>query len=92
MLDPLTALGLASNIIQVIDFTARLLAKGSKTVQRKDQVDQARLKAVTVDLISLSKELQASASSSVCASAEPDPAEKVIFFDMRDYLHFGKSS
>lgn len=92
MLDPLTALGLASNIIQVIDFTARLLAKGSKTVQRKDQVDQARLKAVTVDLISLSKELQASASSSVYASAEPDQAEKVIFFDMRLCLRFGKSS
>ena len=47
MLDPLSALGLASNVIQLVDFASRLVKKGTEIHLRGETVDNARLEAVT---------------------------------------------
>lgn len=50
MLDPITALSLASNVIQLIDFTAKVLRKKSVRGRKQDLVDHARLTVITSDL------------------------------------------
>ena len=58
MVDPLTTLGIASNIIQLIDFTSKILKKTSQLHFDGETIDNARLEALTSDLASLSKNLQ----------------------------------
>lgn len=77
MLDPIAALGLASNVVQLVDFAARVLSKGSKQGRRKDQIDRARLTVITTDLTTLSKNLKRSSVFKV-ESPDPDENEKVI--------------
>jgi hypothetical protein len=59
MLDPLTALGLASNIVQLIQFTSDLVAKGRDIYQSPDGalVENLELEAITKSLQELSLEL-----------------------------------
>lgn len=49
-MEPIVALGLVSNVIQLVDFTAKVVRKGSKNVRKQDLVDHARLTTVTSDL------------------------------------------
>jgi hypothetical protein len=59
MLDPLTALGLASNIVQLITFTSDLVAKGRDIYQSTDGalVENLELEAITKSLRELSIEV-----------------------------------
>jgi hypothetical protein len=59
MLDPLTALGLASNIVQLIQFTSDLVAKGRDIYQSTDGtlVEHLELEAITKSLEDLSLEV-----------------------------------
>jgi hypothetical protein len=59
MLDPLTALGLASNIVQLIQFTSDLVAKGRDIHQSTDGalVENLELEAITKSLRELSVEV-----------------------------------
>ncbi|CZR56317.1 uncharacterized protein PAC_06205 [Phialocephala subalpina] len=59
MLDPLTALGLASNIIQLVQFTSDLVSKSREYYDSADGalVEQLELEAITKNLQKLSKDL-----------------------------------
>jgi effector-binding domain-containing protein len=59
MLDPLTALGLASNVVQLITFTGDLVAKGRDIYQSTDGglVENLELEAITKSLQDLSLEV-----------------------------------
>jgi hypothetical protein len=59
MLDPLTALGLASNIVQLITFASGLVAKGRDIYQSTDGtlVEHLELEAITKSLEDLSLEV-----------------------------------
>lgn len=78
MLDPLTALGLASNIIQLVDFTSKLLSKTKDLRFHGENVDNARLEAITVDLVYLSESLQASPLLTEGPSGKPNQDVKVF--------------
>ena len=60
MLDPLTALGLASSIVQLITFTSDLVAKGRDIYQSADGalVENLELEAITKSLRDLSLEVE----------------------------------
>ena len=77
MLEPITALGLASNVIQLVDFTARVLSKSSKEAQKRESIDHARLSLVTSDLKDLSTNLKNSLILSE-TYVEPDENDKAI--------------
>ena len=59
MLDPLTALGVASNIIQLVQFTSDLVSKSREYYDSADGalVEQLELEAITKSLQELSKDL-----------------------------------
>jgi hypothetical protein len=52
MLDPLTALSLAGNIVQFVDFSTKLLAKGHELYKSADgtSVGYSELEAIAKDL------------------------------------------
>ena len=77
MLDPLTALGLASNVVQLVDFTARVFKKTSKKGRHKDVLDHARLTSIASDFRALSDNLKNSLSVGE-TSTEPTDNEKVL--------------
>ena len=62
ILDPITALGLASNIIQLVDFASKLLEKSTEIRRNGEAVDHGRLRAADVDLENLSRSIKTSAS------------------------------
>ncbi len=82
MLDPITALGLASNVVQLVDFTAKVLRKGSKQVRKQDLVDHARLTVITSDLRNQTENLKDSLFFKE-TSVEPDENGKVM---LQEYL------
>lgn len=60
MLDPLTALGVASNVIQLVDFASKVLSKAKDLRFHGTTVDNTRLEALTVDMVFLCENLQGS--------------------------------
>lgn len=60
MLDPIIALGLASNVVQLVDFTTKVLRKGSRKGSKQDLVDHARLTVITSDLRNQTENLKSS--------------------------------
>ena len=65
MLDPLTALSLASNVVQFLDFSAKLVAKGNELYKSADgaSVGNAELEDIAKDLQDLNARLQQSTPS-----------------------------
>ncbi|KAH8769422.1 hypothetical protein F5882DRAFT_508227 [Hyaloscypha sp. PMI_1271] len=65
MLDPLTALSLASNVVQFLDFSAKLVAKGNELYKSADGalVGNAELEVIAKDLQDLNARLQQSTPS-----------------------------
>ncbi|CZR50367.1 uncharacterized protein PAC_00239 [Phialocephala subalpina] len=59
MLDPVTALGVASNVVQLVTFTSDLISKSREFYESADGalVEQLELEAITVSLQSLSSDL-----------------------------------
>lgn len=78
MLDPLSALGLASNVIQLVDFSARLVKKGTEIHLRGETVDNARLQDVTVNLAHQSKNITASLGRSGLPNTPRSQEEQVV--------------
>lgn len=75
MLDPLTALGIAANVVQFIDFTLRIIAKSNDIHQSASGslVEHDDLSKVTLDLSALSKKLQdALTMTATTANLTPD--------------------
>lgn len=59
-MEPIVALGLVSNVVQLVDFTAKVVRKASKNVRQQDLVDHARLTLVTSDLRTQTENLKRS--------------------------------
>jgi uncharacterized protein YjaZ len=75
MLDPLTALGIAANVVQFIDFTIRIIAKSNDIYQSASGslIEHDDLSKVTLDLSTLSTKLRDSvAVTATNASLTPD--------------------
>lgn len=68
--DPFTALGLAANIIQFIDFTCKLVAESRTIYQSANgaSADSAVLKTIATDLSDLSAKLSSTQGSSVAGA------------------------
>jgi hypothetical protein len=58
MLDPLTAIGFASSIAQLIDFSANLLKQASDIRTKGSSVEVSHLKTLTIDLVNLKEVLE----------------------------------
>jgi len=60
MLDPFSALGLAGNIVQFVDFSAKLVSGGVELYRSADGAlpKNAELKATVTDLSSITRKLQ----------------------------------
>tara|TARA_R110002003_G_scaffold502_9_gene20108 strand:- start:436 stop:912 length:477 start_codon:yes stop_codon:yes gene_type:complete len=60
MLDPLTALGIAANVVQFIDFTIRIIAKSNDIYQSASGslIEHDDMNKVTLDLSALSTKLR----------------------------------
>ncbi|KAJ4286934.1 hypothetical protein N0V90_012814 [Kalmusia sp. IMI 367209] len=57
MLDPVTSLGLASNIIQLVDFDAKCIKNAREIAEHGCTEEQRRLKFITSDLILVSDQI-----------------------------------
>ncbi|KUJ18696.1 uncharacterized protein LY89DRAFT_774731 [Mollisia scopiformis] len=68
ILDPLTALGLASNIVQTVQFTSDLISKSREYHVDGSLVKQLELEAITVNLRTLSQDLVVPGSGGVRAA------------------------
>lgn len=67
-MDPLTALGLASNVIQIVDVSTRIVSKGQSIYKSADGTlaENVDAEAVATDLNLLNTKLQHSLEASKC--------------------------
>ncbi len=65
-MDPLTALSLASNVIQVVDFSIRLVSKGFKIYKDGSLAENIDAEVISQSLKSLNGKLQRSVQDSKC--------------------------
>ena len=65
-MDPLTALGLASNVIQVVDFSIRLVSKGVEIYKDGSLAENDDAEEITQSLKGLNGKLQRSIQDSKC--------------------------
>lgn len=74
MLDPMTALSLAGNIIQFVDFSTKLVAKGHELYNSADgaSVGNAELEAIAKDLQELHERLRSSQADPSSTIQVPD--------------------
>lgn len=78
MLDPLTALGVASNVIQLVDFTSKVSSKTKDLRFHGKTVENTRLEALTVDIVALSENLLASPLLTEASSRKSSDDEAVL--------------
>ena len=67
VMEAIAGLSLAANILQVVDFSAKLLSKGREIQQAGSTIQKSELEAVTTDFAALSGTLK--------SWARPDPAK-----------------
>jgi hypothetical protein len=77
MLDPLTSLGVASNIVQLIQFSAELVSSAKEIHQNGYSIDVQSLRNVASDLRTLSSDVTHSSWSSRAGGKPLEEAEKV---------------
>lgn len=80
MLDPLTALGLATAITQFVDFTSKILRTGyeiSRNVADGTTADHVDLEELTASLFAFQRRLFASTTSTAQKSTEQQELEKL---------------
>lgn len=65
-MDPLTALGLASNVIQVVDFSIQLVSKGVEIYKDGSLAENIDAEEITQSLKGLNGKLQRSVQDSTC--------------------------
>jgi len=80
-MDPLTALGLASNVIQIVDVSTRIVSKGQSIYKSADGTlaENMDAEAVATDLNLLNTKLQHSLEASK-ALAKPSKVSLVKMF------------
>jgi hypothetical protein len=76
-MDPLTALDVVGNVIQVIDFSAKVISRSAEIYDSGGLVGNSELKRVTVDLLSFSQNLEKSLGTAPNASPS-DAAEQAL--------------
>lgn len=57
MLDPLTAIGVASSIVQLVDFSSKVVARSAEIRRAGSSIQVAQLRAITSDLQGLTESL-----------------------------------
>ena len=95
MLDPLTALSVAGNIVQFVDFTVKLISKGNELYKSADGalVDNRDLEAIASNLARLTERLRTDMNHHLLPpvkvikfrAASDKRAEKELAFKLRDY-------
>jgi hypothetical protein len=58
MIDPLTAIGVASSIVQLVDFSTKVVARSAEIRRAGSSVEVAHLRAITSDLQGLTENLR----------------------------------
>ena len=58
MLDPLTAIGVASSIVQLVDFSSKVVARSAEIRRAGASIEVAQLKRITSDLKGLTESLR----------------------------------
>lgn len=58
MLDPVTSLGLASNIIQLVDFGAKCIKNAREIAENGCTEEQSRLRVIISDLVSVANDIE----------------------------------
>ena len=79
MLDPITALGVAGNVVQFVDFGVNLLTRGFEIRQTGSTRGNDKLEALTRDLINLSDNLKTVHLSDAGGSVNLNDDEQVLF-------------
>ncbi len=79
MLDPLSAVSLAGNIVQFVDFTAKVISKTRELSSHSTTQEAYNAEIVVRDLLRLSEQLQIGASA---ASAAPQTDDDKALEDL----------
>jgi hypothetical protein len=58
MLDPLTAIGVASSIVQLVDFSSKVVARSGEIRRAGASIEVSQLKRITSDLKDLTESLR----------------------------------
>jgi hypothetical protein len=58
MIDPLTAIGVASSIVQLVDFSTKVVARSAEIRRAGSSIEVAHLRAITSDLQGLTENLR----------------------------------
>lgn len=74
MMDPLTALSLASSIVQFVDFGIKLVGKANEIREAGSTIDNVILQSVTKDLVQINSSLVSQYSS----AAKPVTSEDQV--------------
>ncbi|KAK5122176.1 hypothetical protein LTR85_004422 [Meristemomyces frigidus] len=70
MLEPITALGLASSVIQLVDFGFKTAARGRELATKGATAENAHLATITKDLIELCTELDTQTGAGAVGDGE----------------------
>ncbi|KAL2068281.1 hypothetical protein VTL71DRAFT_16379 [Oculimacula yallundae] len=83
LLDPLTALSLAGTVVQFVDFTTKVLAKGAEIHRSLDGTltENREVESITKDLLSLNKRLVTSIRRNGDGSVGTKPSNKQLSLD-----------
>jgi hypothetical protein len=77
MLDPLTALSVASSIVQLIDFSSKVIKQTYEIANRGSSRDILKAAELNNDLLELARDLRGQCDSTINKNRHPNDAEKV---------------
>ena len=77
-MDPLSALGVASNVIQVVDFSIRLVSKGVEFYKDGSPAENVDAEEITQSLKGLNGKLQRSIQDSKCGGPLSEEDESLM--------------
>lgn len=84
-LDPVSALGVAGNVIQFVDFTARLISTGTELYRNKTLVEHTELKAAAEQLRDLQLSMEQSSNEVEKITEDDDlQAEAIPLSNLRE--------
>src|ERR1700712_5284666 len=76
-MDPLASLGVVGNVIQIIEFSAKVISRSAQIYDSGGLVGNSELKTVTIDLFSFCEKLEKSLGTAPKASPS-DAAELAL--------------
>ena len=77
MLDPLTALSVASSVVQLIDFSSKVVKQSNEIAERGSSMDISRTVELNKDLLELVHDLRIQCDKTLDEGQHPNDAEKV---------------